>query len=224
VWPDQEGETVARQDTVDPRVTRTRQVVLTAVIEELADVGHADFTIESVAARCGVGKSTIYRHWDGKLQLIIDAMHELNTQPAPEPDGTPRERIRQLLHHLGHALTAGSLAPAIPALIEPICQASIIRYTWPDDGGRSRILFSNPASETTRERMTIRLSYDEGRTWPVSKLIHRHFSAYSSLVVLPDGMIGLLYEAAEEGERYQRIDFARISLEWLTDGADRLDQ
>jgi AcrR family transcriptional regulator len=109
---------VARQDTVDPRVTRTRQVVLTAVIEELADVGHADFTIESVAARCGVGKSTIYRHWDGKLPLIIDAMHELNTQPTPKPDGTPRERIRQLLHHLGHALTQGSLAPAIPALIE----------------------------------------------------------------------------------------------------------
>jgi TetR/AcrR family transcriptional regulator, regulator of autoinduction and epiphytic fitness len=109
---------LARQDTMDPRVTRTRQVVLTAVIEELAAVGHADFTIESVAARCGVGKSTIYRHWDGKLQLIVDAIHELNTQPAPEPEGTPRERIRQLLHHLGHALTEGSLAPAIPALIE----------------------------------------------------------------------------------------------------------
>jgi TetR/AcrR family transcriptional regulator, regulator of autoinduction and epiphytic fitness len=109
---------LARQDMVDPRVARTRQVVLTAVIEELAHVGHADFTVESVAARCGVGKSTIYRHWEGKLPLIVDAMHELNTQPAPEPDGTPRERIRQLLHHLGHALTEGSLAPAIPALIE----------------------------------------------------------------------------------------------------------
>jgi TetR/AcrR family transcriptional regulator, regulator of autoinduction and epiphytic fitness len=109
---------LARQDTVDPRVTRTRQVVLTAVLEELADVGHAHFTIESVAARCGVGKSTIYRHWDGKLQMILDAMRELNTQPVPEPDGPPRERIRQLLHHLGHALTEGSLAAAIPALIE----------------------------------------------------------------------------------------------------------
>jgi TetR/AcrR family transcriptional regulator, regulator of autoinduction and epiphytic fitness len=109
---------LARQDTVDPRVTRTRQVVLSAVLDELADVGHASFTIESVAARCGVGKSTIYRHWDGKLQMIVDAVRELNTQPVPEPGGAPRERIRQLLHHLGHALTEGSLAPAIPALIE----------------------------------------------------------------------------------------------------------
>ena len=109
---------MARQDTVDPRVARTRQVVLTAVLEELAEVGHADFTIESVAARCGVGKSTIYRYWDGKLPLILDALHELNAQPVPVPDGPPRERIRQLLHHLGHALTDGDLAPAIPALVE----------------------------------------------------------------------------------------------------------
>jgi TetR/AcrR family transcriptional regulator of autoinduction and epiphytic fitness len=109
---------MAQHDTVDPRVTRTRQVVLAAVLEELAEVGHGQFTIESVAARCGVGKSTIYRHWDGKPQLVVDAMRTLNTQPAPDPDGSPRERIRQLLHHLGHALTEGSLAPAIPALIE----------------------------------------------------------------------------------------------------------
>lgn len=45
-------------------------------------------------------------------------MRTLNTQPAPEPSGSPRERIRQLLHHLGHALTEGILAPGFPALIE----------------------------------------------------------------------------------------------------------
>jgi TetR/AcrR family transcriptional regulator, regulator of autoinduction and epiphytic fitness len=109
---------LARHDSVDPRVTRTRQIVLAAVLEELADVGHGQFTIESVAARCGVGKSTIYRHWTGQPQLIVDAMRTLNVQPAPEPDGSPRDRIRQLLHHLGRALTEGSLARAIPALIE----------------------------------------------------------------------------------------------------------
>lgn len=109
---------MSRRDEVDPRVVRTRQVVLAAVLEELAEIGHADFTIESVAARCGVGKSTIYRHWDGKPELILDAMHTLNAQPPPEPDGSPRERIRQLLHHLAHAITDGNMAPAIPALVE----------------------------------------------------------------------------------------------------------
>lgn len=105
-------------DAVDPRVIRTRQVVLAAVLEELADVGHSQFTIESVAARCGVSKSTIYRHWNGKVELIIDAMQALNVQPAPEVAGSPRERIRQLLHHLTQALTDGTLGPATCALIE----------------------------------------------------------------------------------------------------------
>src|SRR5204862_5881817 len=50
------------------------------------------------------------------------------------------------------------------ALVEPVCQASISRYP----GDRSRILFSNPAS-MQREKMTVRLSYDEGRTWPVAR-------------------------------------------------------
>lgn len=108
----------SRHDTVDPRVTRTRHVVLAAVVEELAEVGNGQFTIESVAARCGVGKSTIYRHWEGKPQLIADAMRTLNTQPVPQVDGSPREVIRQLLHHLTRALTTGVLGPAIPALIE----------------------------------------------------------------------------------------------------------
>lgn len=109
---------MARHDEVDPRISRTRRVVLAAVLEELAEVGHGGFTVESVAARCGVGKSTIYRHWDGKNELIVDAMETLNTQPAPDVSGSPRERVRQLSHHLTRALTDGTLGAATVALIE----------------------------------------------------------------------------------------------------------
>ena len=73
-----------------------------------------------------------------------------------------------------------------PALVDPVCQASMIRYSWPHEQGRSRLLFSNPAA-TERIRMTVRLSYDEGDSWPESKLLHAGPSAYSSLAVLPDG-------------------------------------
>lgn len=109
---------VERHDEVDPRVTRTRWVVLGAVLEELAQAGYGAFTIESVAARCGVGKSTIYRHWDGRTQLVIDALETLNTQPAPVPAGPPRERIRDVLHHLTTALGDDTLGPTTSALIE----------------------------------------------------------------------------------------------------------
>jgi sialidase-1 len=104
------------------------------------------------------------------------------------------------------------------ALIEPVCQASLLRYTFPDDSQESRILFSNPAS-TRRVMMTVRLSYDEGQTWPVSKLIHAGSSAYSCMTVLPNRSIGLLYER----DGYRKITFARFDLSWLTDGRDSLD-
>jgi sialidase-1 len=95
-----------------------------------------------------------------------------------------------------------------PMLIEPICQASIIRHPKSDV-----TLFSNPAS-LKREKLTVRLSRDDGRTWPVAKVIHEKAAAYSSLGVLNDGSIGLLYENGEK-DAYERITFSRFTLDWL---------
>jgi len=106
-------------------------------------------------------------------------------------------------------------------LIEPICQGSILRYTWPSDAGKGRIVFSNPASETERVAMTVRVSYDDGQTWPVENLVFKGWSAYSCLVPLPDGSVGLLYEAGGRA-RYERLEFARLSLDWITSGKDAL--
>ena len=100
-------------------------------------------------------------------------------------------------------------------LVEPLCQASLIGYAAEQEGGRTRLLFSNPASRTTRERLTIRLSDDEGRTWPVARLLHEGPAAYSCLTILPDGVIGCLYEAGQR-HAYEKIVFARCAWAWLT--------
>jgi sialidase-1 len=102
----------------------------------------------------------------------------------------------------------------VPELIEPICQASIRRFSWPDTGRRSVILFANPAS-TKRELLRIRASFDEGHTWPASRLLDPRPTAYSCLAVLPDGTIGILYEAGAKSP-YENLVFARFPLEWLT--------
>ena len=103
-------------------------------------------------------------------------------------------------------------------LVDPYCQGSFIRYTRADTHDKNRLLHANAAHPTLRKNMTVRLSYDEGKTWPVSKVIEPEGSQYSSMTVLPDMTIGLLYEA--EPYQYQRL--ARFNLEWLTDGRDRL--
>lgn len=105
-----------------------------------------------------------------------------------------------------------------PTLVEPECQGSILRYTWADEDGKSRLLFLNPASTKGRSNGALRLSYDEGKTWPVEKTIHPTGFAYSCLAVMADKSIGCLFEA----DGYKKIKFARVSLDWLTDGKDRL--
>lgn len=98
-------------------------------------------------------------------------------------------------------------------LIEPVCQASLIRYSWPKEGNKSRILFANPAS-TKRENMTVKLSEDEGQSWPITKTLYEGPSAYSSLAVLPNGEILCLYENGEANP-YEKITLARFPLNWL---------
>lgn len=96
-------------------------------------------------------------------------------------------------------------------LIEPVCQGSCIGYDTKD--GKHFVLFSNPASKQ-REKMTIRLSQDNCKTWPAAKELYPGPAAYSDLVVLPDGTVGCLYERGEKSA-YERIAFARFPLEWL---------
>jgi sialidase-1 len=103
-------------------------------------------------------------------------------------------------------------------LVEPVCQASLLRCTWPENGAKSRLLFSNPASEK-RERMTVRVSYDEGKTWPVKKEIFSGPAAYSDLVILPDKSAGCLFECGTK-KAYETITLARFPLSWLEEGRD----
>lgn len=105
-------------------------------------------------------------------------------------------------------------------LPDPSCMAAIARYSDQETGGRSRLLFANPANPTSRTQLTVKLSYDEGKTWPIARIIHAGEAAYSSLAVLDDGTIGLLYETGDV-HPYERLRFARFSLEWLSEGRDR---
>jgi sialidase-1 len=103
-------------------------------------------------------------------------------------------------------------------LIEPVCEANLLRCTWPDNAEKSRLLFANPAS-LKREKMTVRVSYDEGNTWPVSKLIYGGPAAYSALTVMPDKSIACLFECGETNS-YETISLLKFSLGWLESAQD----
>ena len=106
-------------EPLDPRVERSRMVILKAAVEELADVGYGRVTIESIAARAGVGKSTIYRHWSDKLALIADAFETFHEQMVPDLGELPvREAVALLIRHVAEVVVDSTFSRCIPALIE----------------------------------------------------------------------------------------------------------
>jgi len=95
-------------------------------------------------------------------------------------------------------------------LIEPVCEGNLLPYTF--TGKKEALLFSNPASKTSRSQMTVRVSYDNGKTWAAKKLLYAGPSAYSCLTVLPGGNIGCFYEAGLQ-KAYEGIVYQEISVE-----------
>jgi len=91
------------------------------------------------------------------------------------------------------------------ALIEPICQASLLML----HDGKPCLLFLNPADENKRRKMTLKTSTDEGRTWTGALILHQGPSAYSDLTRLANGDIGTLFEAGTDSP-YQGIAFKAI--------------
>jgi len=175
----------------------------------------------------------IYSDDHGETWKIGGEIGEYNVEPQVVEliDGSLLMNMRQTKHR-GHRMYAiskdmGQIWHDIvdeTALPEPGagCQASLIRHTDKNDGYlKNRLLFSNPASTEGRLNMTMRVSYDEGKTWTYSKTLHKGPSAYSCMTVLPDGSIGILYERGEKSTR-NLITFARFTLEWLTNGKDKL--
>jgi TetR/AcrR family transcriptional regulator of autoinduction and epiphytic fitness len=102
----------------DPRVERSRRVILEAVLDELGAVGYGALTIEGVAARAGVGKSTIYRHWSGKLDLVEDAYRTLKAPVQAPESGTLRVRVVGLLEQVACLVEESTFSACMPALLE----------------------------------------------------------------------------------------------------------
>jgi sialidase-1 len=100
----------------------------------------------------------------------------------------------------------------------PDVQASTLRLHATDQGDPTdRILLSAPAHPVSREAMSVRSSYDEGRTWQTwdqGKVFWWGPSAYSDMVKLDDGLIGLCYEAGVSSP-YESIRWARFNEAYL---------
>lgn len=91
------SETVsAPKPRLGGRSARVRQAVLDAAFAELDERGYADFSIEAVARRSGVHKTTIYRRWPTREALLVYALDNRSDRDLPAPNaGSLRAELRQ---------------------------------------------------------------------------------------------------------------------------------
>jgi AcrR family transcriptional regulator len=109
---------IVRRDEIDPRVTRTHHLVLDAAGDLLAEEGFGGFTVDGVAARSGVAKTTIYRHWPTRFDLLAATMACFD-ECAPTPDtGSLRGDIVVLLNQLAIELAEAPWSKSMPGMLE----------------------------------------------------------------------------------------------------------
>jgi sialidase-1 len=99
-------------------------------------------------------------------------------------------------------------------LIEPICQASFRAVLWNSDSTREYLFFSNPADTANRINMTLKVSLDEGNSWPISKVLHSGPSAYSDLAIIESDKVACLFESGKK-HPYENIVFVIIPIDDL---------
>ncbi|MBI5381804.1 MAG: exo-alpha-sialidase [Opitutae bacterium] len=190
--------------------------------------------------------STIYSDDHGATwqcgDIVPDTLKNMNETVAVEADDggvllfirNEDPAFRKAIAYSRDGATGWTKPELNEALYTPVCFASALRLSGAPD--KSRILFANPDSRLktksmvkwggrTRENLTIKLSYDGGKTWPVAKVLEPGRSAYSDLTMLSDGTILCFYEhgfMSDNKYNTRYLTVARFNLEWLTDGKDSL--
>ena len=103
---------------MDPRVARTHAAVIDAATELLAEGGPDSMTIDAVVARSGVAKSTLYRHWATRDELVAEVFHSCAPElSAPDPALDAESALRVIVRQLAASLRDPYWRRLLPALL-----------------------------------------------------------------------------------------------------------
>ena len=160
----------------------------------------------SAAASAGTTENMIVQLSDGSVML--NARDSKNKGNISDTNG----RVISVTPDLGKNWTEHSTSGN--ALIEPACMASLHKHEYTESGKKKSILlFSNPNSRTTRDHMTIKVSFDDGKTWPEKYwmlLDEGKGRGYSCLTSIDEQTIGILYEGSGADLVFQKIALSEL--------------
>jgi AcrR family transcriptional regulator len=100
-----------------PRSEEAHRAILAAVVALLPEHGLKGLTIEAVAARAGVGKTTIYRHWHSKNELVVEALQQLRPAGSPPDTGSLAGDLEAMVELQRRRLEASTLPQIMPRVL-----------------------------------------------------------------------------------------------------------
>jgi AcrR family transcriptional regulator len=103
---------------VDARVAKSRERVLTSAFEILGRSGIKGFSVDEVARRSGVAKTTIYRHWASREALVLDAASRISAEQDVPDSGSPEDDVIAILANLGHLLGTARWSSVVPSIVD----------------------------------------------------------------------------------------------------------
>jgi AcrR family transcriptional regulator len=107
-----------RQTRVDGRIERSRHAVLTAALELLGESGVGGFSVDEVARRSGVAKTTIYRHWPTREALVVDTCSRLSAEQQIPDTGSLEADLMAILTNIAHLLQTANWSAVLPSIID----------------------------------------------------------------------------------------------------------
>ncbi|KAB8146066.1 TetR/AcrR family transcriptional regulator [Chloroflexia bacterium SDU3-3] len=168
---------------LDDRVRRSKEKVLQATSELLAEHGVSGLSVDDVARRSGVAKTTIYRHWPTRTDLVVDACFHLGTHAEVPDTGTFVGDVHALMMTIATLLTTARWSSVMPSIID--------------------------AAERSPDLAAVHSSIQRGHTLPLQTLIAR---AMSKGELPPDTDVDALI-ALLMGAVYYRRWFSREPLD-----------
>ena len=154
----------------------------------------------AVQRETGGNESTVAELRDGRLMLNMRMYGHREEHPC-----------RAYLVSEDGGLTFSGDMRFAEALIEPVCQGSLLSLKRPCGRPTKKLLFCNPASTMRRENMQVKLSTDGGTSWNILTTIFAGKAAYSDMVQLDKRTVGVLFECGQKS-CYEKIVFRRIKI------------
>ena len=118
---------------MSPRPRRSQEVVLEATLDVIAEQGVMGISVDTVAARSGVSKATIYRHWGSRARLIHAAISSLQPTTVEPNTGSLRDDLVVLLLHLVEYFDTPKVAEVFPSFLDAAVRDPGARRAAPGD-------------------------------------------------------------------------------------------